>query len=702
MPLTEQQKFIRDELSRKSKPAKTEKIIKELGVTDIPDFIRDLSALEREGEILISKKNNVQSVKGSGFLKAKIVSVSRGFCFAKPDGGGEDVFIPSGDAMNALPGDCVVISVSSDEKGLFGRVRSIFNYGGRTAVGTVKKFRGKTMLYAEQFYQTPIEITKNKIDAREGEKIMAKVKFSPDGKNLICTPIKIYGEAECAKVCADAIIDAMGIPHEFSEDVLAEAKRINDSGVTADDIEGRLDLRHENIFTIDGADAKDLDDAIFVRRIDDGFELSVHIADVSHYVKDESPLDLEALKRGTSVYFADRVIPMYPKDISNGICSLNANTDKLTFSAFMKFDFSGNMTDYKFKKAVINSKVRGVYSEVNAILNGTASDEIREKYSCVSNVLNDALELYRILDDSANRRGTVHFSSTESQFVLDENGVCTGLRERESGTAEKMIEQFMIAANRAAATLAKKSKIPFIYRVHESPDPESLQRAAMLLRVVGVDARKINGNPKPADIDRILSDVSGKPYEEIVSNVLLRAMAKARYDTEPLGHYGLALMDYCHFTSPIRRYPDTFIHRMLSQLAEGKTQYEITKEFYGKALDASALSSEYEVRAVNAERRTEDCYMAEYMSHFIGDEFDGTISHVTENGFFVRLQNSAEGMVHLDDLPHDEYEYDGLASLRGRLGNRIYRVGDSIKIIVASVRISVGRVQFSLACPEGN
>ena len=451
MPLTEQQKFIRDELSRKSKPAKTEKIIKELGVTDIPDFIRDLSALEREGEILISKKNNVQSVKGSGFLKAKIVSVSRGFCFAKPDGGGEDVFIPSGDAMNALPGDCVVISVSSDEKGLFGRVRSIFNYGGRTAVGTVKKFRGKTMLYAEQFYQTPIEITKNKIDAREGEKIMAKVKFSPDGKNLICTPIKIYGEAECAKVCADAIIDAMGIPHEFSEDVLAEAKRINDSGVTADDIEGRLDLRHENIFTIDGADAKDLDDAIFVRRIDDGFELSVHIADVSHYVKDESPLDLEALKRGTSVYFADRVIPMYPKDISNGICSLNANTDKLTFSAFMKFDFSGNMTDYKFKKAVINSKVRGVYSEVNAILDGTASDEIREKYSCVSNVLNDALELYRILDDSANRRGTVHFSSTESQFVLDENGVCTGLRERESGTAEKMIEHASACRNAPAS-----------------------------------------------------------------------------------------------------------------------------------------------------------------------------------------------------------------------------------------------------------
>ena len=697
MQLTEQQKFIRDELSHKSRLVKTDKLIKELGVTDIPEFIQDLSALERAGEVIISKKNSVQSVRGAGLVKARIVSMSRGFCFAKPDDGGDDVYIQVGDMMGALPGDSVVISVQDDDRGSSGKVRNVYHYGERIAVGTVRRFRGKPELHADAFYQAPIEITKNKIDAQDGEKIMAKVKYSPDGKKLICTPVKIYGEAECAKVCADAIIDAMGIPHEFGEEVLTEARRINEAGVNSDDMAGRLDLRNENIFTLDGADAKDLDDAIFVKRIREGFELSVHIADVSHYVTDGSPLDLEALRRGTSVYFADRVIPMYPVDISNGICSLNAHTDKLTFSAFMQFDTEGNMLDYRFSKTVINSKVRGVYSEVNAVLDGTASDEIREKYACVIPALNDALELYKILDNAANRRGNVHFSSTESQFELDENGVCVGIKERESGLAEKMIEQFMIAANRAAAMLAKKTKIPFVYRVHESPDPESLQRAAMLLRIIGVDTRKINGNPKPSDIDRVLSDVSGKPCEEIVSNVLLRAMAKARYDTEPLGHYGLALRDYCHFTSPIRRYPDTFIHRVLSELTAGKSQYSITKEYFGKAQDAAGLSSEYEVRAVNAERRTEDCYMAEYMSKFIGEEFSGTISHVVEGGFFVRLENSAEGMVHLEDLPTDEYEYDGLASLRGRLSGTAYRVGDSIKIRVASARVATGKVAFTLS-----
>ena len=700
MQLTEQQKFIRDELSRKNKPVRTDKIIKELGVTDIPDFISDLNVLEKEGEIIISKKNNIQSVRGSGLVKAKIVSMSRGFCFARPDGGGDDVFIPAGDNMGALPGDSVVISAHDDEKGICGKVRSVYMYGDRIAVGTVKKYRGKPELHADAFYQTPIEITKNKIDARDGEKIMAKVKYSPDGRKLICTPVKIYGEAECAKNCADAIIDAMGIPHEFGEDVLAEAKRINDAGVTPADIAGRLDLRNENIFTIDGADAKDLDDAIFVRKIKEGYELSVHIADVSHYVTDGSPLDEEALRRGTSVYFADRVIPMYPVEISNEICSLNAGTDKLTFSTFMKFDSDGKMLDYRFEKSVINSKVRGVYSEVNAILEGTAPAELTEKYRPVIQALDDALELYGILEKAASRRGNVHFSSEESQFVLDENGVCAGITARESGTAEKMIEQFMIAANTAAAMLAKKSKIPFLYRVHESPDPESLQRASMLLRVLGVDTRRINGSPKPADIDRVLSDVKDTPCEEIVSNVLLRAMAKARYDTEPLGHYGLALRDYCHFTSPIRRYPDTFIHRMLSELIAGESQYSITKKYYGKALDAADLSSEYEIRAVNAERRTEDCYMAEYMAKFIGDEFDGTICSVVDSGFFVRLQNSAEGMVHLEDLDFDQYEYDGIASLHGRMSGKTYRVGDSIRIRVAAARIATGKVAFVPAAPE--
>ena len=694
--LTEQQKYYRDALAGFGKPVRTDKLISELGVTDNADFLSDLHALERAGEVLISKKNSVTSVRGAGLVKGKIVSYSRSFCFASQEGGGEDIYISAADAMGALPGDRVVLSLHSDDKGAFGRVKSVYEYGERTAVGTVRRYRGKQELHADACYRNPIEIVKNTIGALDGDKILAKVKLSPDGKKLTCSTVRLYGDAECARVCADAIIDAMGIPHEFGDEVLAEAERINAAGVTPDDLIGRRDLRGEKIFTIDGADAKDLDDAILVRRIPEGFELSVHIADVSHYVRDGSLLDLEALERGTSVYFADRVIPMYPEAISNGICSLNAGTDKLALSCFMTFDRSGKMLDYRFEKTVIDSKVRGVYDEVNAILDGTASEDIRGKYACVSDVLSDALELYRILEQAADRRGNVHFSTLESQFVLDENGVCKGLAPRGDGIAERMIEQFMIAANRAAAKLATREKLPFLYRVHESPDPAALERASMLLRILGVDTKKLGGNPKPADIDSMLSAVKGTPVEEIVSTVLLRAMAKARYDTEPLGHYGLALWDYCHFTSPIRRYPDSFIHRVISEHLAGETQYALTKRYAGKAEDAAALSSEYELRAVNAERRTESCYMAEFMSQFIGETFTGTICSVIESGFFVRLANSAEGMVRLEDLPTDEYVYDGIATLTGRHGGAVYRVGNPVTIQVAAARVSTGKVDFTL------
>lgn len=692
--LTEQQEFIRDSLRDKKKPVKIDKLVKELGVTEKDKFIKDLAALERAGEVLLSKKGSVQSVAGAGLVKGKMVAASRKFSFMHPDDGGEDVYIPYENNGGALPGDRVIISYHEDEKGPRGHVLSIFERGDRRAVGTVRKYQGKWELLADAGYRVPLEITKNKLNAVAGDKVQVKVKMAKNGKDMTCSILKIYGEAECARICADAIIDAFDIPHEFGEGVLKSAESINARGVTEEDIEGREDLRNENIFTIDGADAKDLDDAICVKKIEDGYELSVHIADVSHYVKDGSPLDLEALNRGTSVYFADRVIPMYPEAISNGICSLNAHTDKLTFSAFMNFDREGNMLDYRFAKTVINSKVRGVYTEVNAILDGAASDEILEKYAPVRQTIADARELYQILQASSDRRGNVHFTSTESRFVLDENGVCVDLRERETGEAQEMIEQFMISANIAAAKLARKAQIPFVYRVHECPNPEALDRVAQLFRTLGVDTTVLKAAPTPADVDSVLAQVKGTPYEQVVSSALLRAMAKARYDYNPLGHFGLALEDYCHFTSPIRRYPDSFIHRVLSAHLAGRSQYELVKDFDWKASQAAELSSQYEVRAVTAERKTEDCYMAEYMSQFIGEEFDGVISSVVERGFFVRLENSAEGLVLYEDFEGDDFEYDGIATYRSSSSGKTYRVGDPIRVCVAAAKIATGKVTF--------
>ncbi len=695
--LSDRQKYLNDCLSEHRKPVKIEKFIKEIGVTDKTQFVRDLNALEAAGEVILSKKGSVQSVRGAGLIKGEIVSASRHFSFFRPENGGEDVYIPCEHNGGALPGDRVLVSVYQEEKGPCGKVQLVYAKGERLAVGTVRKYHGKLELLADTGYRVPIDIVKNKINAAPGDKVQVRVSLAKNGKDMGCSVLKNYGEAECARVCADAIIDALGIPHQFSEAVLDSAEEINARGVTSEDIAGREDLRDMNIFTIDGADAKDLDDAICVRRTEQGFELSVHIADVSHYVKDESPLDLSALERGTSVYFADRVIPMYPEAISNGICSLNAHTDKLTFSAFMNFDRSGNMLDYRFAKTVINSKVRGVYAEVNAILDGTAPEEILTKYALVREVIDDARELYGILKNSSDARGNVHFTSTESRFELDENGVCVGLRERDTGEAQEMIEQFMISANIAAAMLARKAQLPFVYRVHESPNPEALDRVAQLFRTLGVDTTMLKDNPSPADVDNVLKQVKDSPYEQVVSNALLRAMAKARYDYNPLGHFGLALADYCHFTSPIRRYPDSFIHRVLSAYVAGVKQYDIVKALDWKASQAADLSSQYEVRAVTAERRTEDCYMAEYMSQFIGEEFDGIIASVLERGFFVRLENSAEGLVAYEDFPGNDFEYDGIATYRSPSSGKRFRVGDRVRIRVAAARIAQGKVMFVLA-----
>ena len=335
------------------------------------------------------------------------------------------------------------------------------------------------------------------------------------------------------------------------------------------------------IFTIDGEDAKDLDDAISIKKTKTGWQLGVHIADVSHYIKPGSHLDNEAMERGTSVYFADRVIPMLPKELSNGICSLNANEDRLAFSALLNIDKKGNLKTFEFKKSVINSKVRGIYSEVNSILMAKASEKVKKKYSLIENSLLEAYELSKILHENAQKRGNMELESTEARFKLDDNGVCVDVKKRTRGAAEEMIEQFMIMANQAAALYAKGAQIPFVFRVHEMPSPEKINILAQTMSLFGLKAYRIRQGLKVKDISDILEQIKGTDISSIVSNQVLRSMSKARYFEEPLGHFGLALEDYCHFTSPIRRYPDTAIHRILSDLVRGVSVDKIEKN-YGK------------------------------------------------------------------------------------------------------------------------
>ena len=505
----------------------------------------------------------------------------------------------------------------------------------------------------------------------------------------------MFGTGERARICADAIIVRCGIPTQFPPEVLAQAEEISKMTVTQEDIDQRLDLRDEPIFTIDSADAKDLDDAISVKRTEKGYKLGVHIADVSHYVKAKTPIDEEAYRRGTSVYFADRVIPMLPEALSNGVCSLNAGTEKLTFSALMEFDTQGNMVDYQFRKTVINSKVRGVYAEVNTILDGTATQEILDKYAPVMDSLTAARELYHIFVKAAEARGNMDLSSDETKFVLDENGVCIELLPRTTGEAEQLIEQMMIAANIAAARAALKAEIPFLYRVHERPQPDRVDELADLLERLGIPCRELRrGKPSTKDFAAILDRVKDTPRASLVNQRVLRTMEKAHYSDREIGHFGLALGEYSHFTSPIRRYPDTSIHRILSDLVAGADQTTLKKRYGEFSTLAAAQSSKTEVRAVTGERAAEDCYMAEYMKAHLGERHTGIISGVTPKGIFVKLDNNAEGFVSLNDFENCEFEYDGEVSHRDLRSGRVLMMGEEIGIIVAAADVATGRIDF--------
>lgn len=539
---------------------------------------------------------------------------------------------------------------------------------------------------------------KREAKAKSGDKVQARISRRPHSSDMVGEIVKIYGKSERAKICADAVLDENGIRTEFPEEVIQEAERVSQRKITEEDLKGRLDLRSDPICTIDGPDAKDLDDSISVSRTHSGFRLGVHIADVSHYIEEGGALDSEAKVRGTSVYFADRVIPMLPKQLSNGVCSLSAGEDKLTFSAIVDLDREGNILNYRFQKSVICSKVRGVYGEVNQLFDGTADDELRRKYQPVIHSLDAARELAGILKTKSGKDGTFDIESTESEFFLNDQGVCVDVKPRKAGEAEQMIEQLMITANQAAAKLARAKEIPFVYRVHEQPDPERVKSLIQLVDALGLNSRSLKheGNLTSADFAAIMHQAEGTPLSKIVSHQLLRTMAKARYDEKPLGHFGLALADYCHFTSPIRRYPDTAIHRILSALlaSGGKPDLERYRNF---AASAAKTSSEAEIHAMTAERESDDCFMAEYMKQHIGEIYDGVISGVTMRGVFVELANSVEGFVPMDSFPGADYQFDGMISQVDRNTGKKLTIGQSLRIQVVAADVTSGRIDFNYA-----
>lgn len=670
-------------------------LLKKTGVLDKLAFYDALRSLKDRRMILLDREHNAKLIPVGEDVEATLVSLSKNFGFARPDGGGDDIFIHGSALQGALVGDKIIVGdIRKDDRGPSGRVRRIVEHKPAQTTGTVSITDEGIEFIPDNAIRYNLRMRERDLNgAKNGDKVMASLEQDYRGDWAYASVKKVFGSGRTARVCADAIVEQYGIPHVFPQEVLDEAERVGNEPVSDEEYAKRLDLRGEPIFTIDSKDAKDLDDAISVKRTDFGYTLGVHIADVSHYVKEGSAIDEEAINRGTSVYFADRVIPMLPEVLSNGVCSLNAGTDKLAFSALIELDKEGHITKYDFKKTIINSKVRGVYSEVNEILDGTASEEILNKYAPVMESLMSAKELADILKANSAARGTMELDSGESKFILDENGICIDIMPRVSGEAEQLIEQMMVTANIAAAKFSLDHKLPFLYRVHGTPDPKRVEELVTLLQLVGVPCKEIvKPNPETQDFAAILDRVRGLPCETLVSQRLLRTMEKARYSTEETGHFGLALSDYSHYTSPIRRYPDTSIHRVLSAFVEGMPAEEVRRRYAQFCETSATESSRNEIRALIAERDAEDCYMAEYMSQHIGEHFEGTVSGVTMRGVFVRLENSVEGFVSLDAFEGEDFVYDGLITQRSP--KRELTIGTPLPIIVASAYVATGKVDF--------
>lgn len=685
-----------------ARPMRAEELKKYLPAYSKQQIRQALDQLTNEGKILKNKKNRYAHAEHYGCLTGVFQATERGYGFVTPETPDEngDVFIPPYATGKAWQGDRVLVHLTDSPRRhkREGEVMRILSLCTDEVTGTVMQ-RGKTVFVRPASKKYPdLIIPKNRtLDAHSGDRVAVKVMFRGDGRLSAQGAItQIFGRNGTMEASIAAILHENGITVPFPDEVLRQADACGD---TVDPAEAarRMDLREKLIFTIDGDDARDFDDAVSLEPMENGHMLlGVHIADVSHYVTPGSPLDDEAYRRGTSVYYPGHVVPMLPVALSNGICSLNPDVDRLAFSAFLEVDKDGRCHKSQFAKTVIRSKARMTYRKMNEIFDG--NEERRAEYAFLTETADRMHALSQAMRRRRMERGALDLDLPEAEILTDESGEPVEVSFRARGDAEKMIEEFMLAANEAVAAYMTHRNNPTVYRVHESPDPEKLRVFAQFARPFGyrVDASKPSDT---AQLQAVLDGAKDDPRQRALPTLLLRSLARARYDAECLGHYGLQAKEYLHFTSPIRRYPDLVAHRMLFKAISGQ-QY--TKSDWVFCEEAASQSTTREFAADTAERDIDKLYLAAYMEQFIGQDFDGEVSGVTSFGLFVSLTNAVEGLIRVEDLPGDDYEFDDQKMmLIGRRSRVRYTMGTPMRVRLTAASRVTGLIDF-IPTPERN
>lgn len=667
------------------------------------DFVKTLVYMEEKGLVVRTRSNRYGLPEKMSLVRGRVSAHAKGYAFVVPEEPGyDDIFIPPGETNNALNGDIVLAKVTKESSGARreGTIVRILERGVKQVVGTYtesanfgfvipddKKFNGDIFI--------PKHASKGAV---EGHKVVVNITVYPEGRmSAEGEVVQILGHRNDPGVDILSIIYKHGLPIEFPEEVMEQAQKVPDK-ISEAEIKGRRDLRNEVYVTIDGADAKDLDDAVSVTRLDNGnFKLGVSIADVSYYVTENSPIDKEAYERGTSVYLVDRVIPMIPHRLSNGICSLNPKVDRLTLTCEMEINERGVVVSHEIFESVIKTTERMTYSDVNKIL-VDQDEELREKYHDLVPMFEDMEELAAILRKKRMKRGAIDFDFKEAKVLVDDDGYPTDVVIRERSVAERLIEEFMLAANETVAEHFHWLELPFIYRIHEDPKEDKLQRFFEFITNFGLIVRGKANTVHPRALQEIIEEVQGKPEEMVVNTVMLRSMQQAKYYPENLGHFGLATDYYTHFTSPIRRYPDLIVHRLIrTYIIKGEMDPQTQEKWSALLPEIAQHTSKMERRAVDAERETDELKKTEYMEDKIGEEFDGIISSVTNFGIFVELPNTIEGLVHVSYLTDDYYHYDErqYAMIGERTGN-VFRIGDEITVRVISVNKEERSIDFEI------